>query len=233
MLQAAGATVIGLAHSTEGMPNQDAMAVCGHLGGGFVAVADGLGSRPRSHVGSRLAVRLAKDLLARQTRPGEERNDIRTFYQAWLKGLHGLVPEQAATTLLSASCTRDGHCQIWQLGDGLVLFRSEGKFGTLDAKRGGFCNETEALGITRSFAAWKGTRVRITLPGDGVMLLTDGLADDLKPEQLELFFDYMRKAVCRRSRRSAKIWLRTQINVWPTARHADDKTIALIFLNTP
>lgn len=233
MLRAAGVSVIGPAHHAEDLPNQDALKVCGHRGGCFISVADGLGSRPYSHVGSGLAVRMAHQHLLTPLDAEGAREGIRGFYQAWLNGLRGIGSEQAASTLLSATCAKDGLCQVWQLGDGLVLFRSEGKFGVLNAERTGFGNETDALGVTRSFSAWRTASFHLSKRGDGVMLMSDGLADDLQPEQLESFFGYMQKAVSRRSKRAAQCWLRDQLVAWPTAQHADDKTIAMIFRDNP
>ncbi|MDO7895155.1 protein phosphatase 2C domain-containing protein, partial [Pseudomonas aeruginosa] len=61
-LLASGASVRP-AHQQDDSPNQDALAVSGIRGGWCVAVADGLGSRPLSHFGSRKAVQLSRHVL--------------------------------------------------------------------------------------------------------------------------------------------------------------------------
>src|SRR5690554_2547306 len=66
-LLAGGASVRGPAHSQEGTPNQDALCVSGCRGGWVIAVADGLGSRPLSHLGSRKAVQLFRCLAGLQS----------------------------------------------------------------------------------------------------------------------------------------------------------------------
>ena len=203
------------------------MSVRGHRGGWFAAVADGLGSRALSHIGSRLAVQVARRAL--DTLPSEPRDAIQQFYRSWLQALPDKPPGAMATTLLAAHCQADGCCRMAQLGDGLVLYRAGGVFGVLTPSRPGFGNETDALGITKSFAAWQTTCVALSEPGDGVLLMTDGLADDLLPERLEPFFSHLIGMAESRSRRNGRRWLEGQLKAWPTALHTDDKSIALIF----
>ena len=228
MLFASAATVIGPAHRDGGEPNQDAVLLRGHRGGWFLAVADGLGSRQLSHVGSRLAVRTAYRSLRNGLFEQSPRDAIQGFYRDWLNALPGKAPQLMATTLLAASCNRDGRCVIVQLGDGLALYRSRGGFGVLDDGRAGFANETAALGVTKAFSAWRFADVELVEPGDGVVLMTDGLADDLQPERLEGFARKLSRETSKRARRRGKRWLEQQLAAWPTAMHADDKTIGMI-----
>lgn len=229
MLLATGATVTGPRHRFESVPNQDALRVRGERGGWFVAVADGLGSRTFSHVGSRLAVRLAQRAWAADSATSDARESIQRFYQNWLTALPAAAPGAFATTLLAARCGSDGSCSVIQLGDGLVLYRAGGVFGVLSGARAGFGNETDALGVTKSFSSWRTSRIALSEPGDGVILMTDGVADDLRPERLEAFFGHLFAQTRGRSRRAGRRWLEHQLVAWPTALHSDDKSIALIF----
>jgi hypothetical protein len=235
MLRATGASVIGPGHRLAHTPNQDAMRVSGDRGGWFAAVADGLGSRELSHIGSRLAVRQARREWAVQGQADEARALVKRFYLSWLRAIPAAPAGSFATTLLAARCRADGTCSLAQLGDGLVLYRAAGAFGvlsdTLHGMRRGFGNETDALGVTKSFSAWRTGFIALTEPGDGVMLMTDGVADDLQPKRLEAFFGHMLEQAGRRSRRAGRRWLERQMHVWPTAMHTDDKSIALIFLD--
>ncbi|MCR3820778.1 protein phosphatase 2C domain-containing protein, partial [Pseudomonas aeruginosa] len=69
----------------------------------------------------------------------------------------------------------------------------------------------------------------LSLPGDGVLLITDGISDDLIPEQLEPFFDAIYQRQLRCSKRRMRQWLTRELHGWSTPRHGDDKTIAGIF----
>ncbi|SAK99770.1 Stage II sporulation protein E (SpoIIE) [Caballeronia calidae] len=228
MLRATGATVTGPGHLLDAISNQDAVRIRGERGGWFAAVADGLGSRARSRIGSRLAVRLAQRAWYADEAAPDARASIQRFYQSWLRAL-AAPPNAFATTVLAARCNAQGACHVIQLGDGLVLYRTAGVFGVLTGERTGFGNETHALGVTKSFAAWTTARIALSEPGDGVALMTDGVADDLRPERLEGFFGHLHAKACARSRRAGKRWLERQMDAWPTALHSDDKSIALIF----
>lgn len=212
----------------RGAPNQDAVFLRGHRGGWFLAIADGLGSRLLSHVGSRVAVRTAYRSLREGLFEYAPREAIQGFYRDWLAALPGKEPGLMATTLLAASCNREGCCVIVQLGDGLVLYRSRSVFGVLSHGREGFANETVALGVTKAFSAWRVAEVKLVEPGDGVILMTDGLADDLVPERLDGFNRKLIRETSKRGRRRGKRWLEQQLEAWPTAMHADDKTIGMI-----
>ena len=200
----------------------------GHRGGWFLAVADGLGSRPLSHVGSKAAVRTAYRSLRDGLFEHPPREAIQDFYRDWLDALHGREPCLMATTLLAASCSQEGHCVIVQLGDGLALYRSRSEFGVLSNGRAGFANETAALGVTKAFSAWRVVEVDLVEPGDSVILMTDGLADDLVSERLDGFSRMLMREISKRGRRRGKRWLEQQLEAWPTAMHADDKTIGMI-----
>ena len=60
---ACGASVIGPRHVDLHEPNQDAMTLAGWRGGWIAAVADGLGSRAHSDIGSRCACQVARRIL--------------------------------------------------------------------------------------------------------------------------------------------------------------------------
>lgn len=229
MLGATGATVIGPSHKGNQEPNQDALFLRGSRGGWFLSVADGLGSRPLSHIGARLAVRIAHQILRDALFEKAPREAIQHFYQTWLSVLPNEDPRLMATTIVVASCRENGRCAIVQLGDGLALYRAGGAFGVITSERTGFSNETAALGITRSFSAWGFAEVQLSEPGDAVILMTDGVADDLVPERLEGFLKKLIRVAAARGRRRGKRWLEQQLECWPTAMHADDKTIGLIF----
>lgn len=228
MLCAAASTVIGPEHRAGSIVNQDAVFLRGHRGGWFLAIADGLGSRPLSHIGSRAAVKTAYRTLRCELFDVPLREAIQAFYREWLAALPGEEPSLMATTLLVASCNREGHCVIVQLGDGLAFYRSKGQFGSLSIERVGFVNETAALGVTKAFSAWRVAEVELVEPGDGVILTTDGLADDLIPERLDGFARMIIRETSKRGRRRGKRWLEQQLEAWPTAMHADDKTIGII-----
>ena len=229
MFRAAAASVIGPSHRNHGVPNQDACVLRGHKGGWLLAVADGLGSKPFSDLGSAIAARTAIDVLARECSAEDPRGQIEAIYNLWLKRLPVPRPVLAATTLLFVACDAEGYGWLAQLGDGLAVIREEGVTKTITNEKAGFGNETDALGVTKSFRAWSHRRVAFTQQGDGVVLMTDGVADDLKPEMLGEFYDALRLAGMSRSKRRFRGWIERELAAWTTHLHSDDKTLGMIF----
>jgi len=228
MLLAAGASVRGPAHAESGDCNQDALGLWGWRNGRLAAVSDGLGSRPLSHLGSQQACRSMRRVLREDVPWDDPKALIGDLYRDWLQALP-LAPSRAACTLLLAACRPDGDTLVAQLGDGMLAYRAGGKFGILAPAREGFSNQTEALGISRSWSSWNVARLRLSAPGDAVALMSDGVADDLDPRRTDEFLHMLRRACATRSRRRARGWLQRQLEAWPTPGHADDKTIAVIY----
>lgn len=225
-LAACGASVTGPSHCREGVPNQDALCVNGNSGGWCIAVADGLGSRKYSHIGSHTAVRLFRNMVRQQ---GELRDDVifPALREAWL----ARFPDGYSlyeTTCLWASVDKSGQGIAGQSGDGLILIKSNGLLTQLTKQREGFSNQTTTLSqsdLQGSYSA----EFALKKPGDGVLLMTDGISDDLIPEQLEAFFEVVYRRHLQCSKRRMRKWLTAELHGWSTPLHGDDKTIAGIF----
>ncbi len=224
-LLAGGASVRGPAHQLDGSPNQDALCVSGLTGGWCIAVADGLGSRPLSHLGSRKAVQLFRQLARQQ--PGIAHDSVtQNLRDAWLAHF-GERYRLHETTCLWAWVNDQGHGVAGQVGDGLLLVRSQGVFRIVTDARQGFGNQTTTL--AQPAEADCSLTFSLCQPGDGVLLMTDGISDDLIPEQLKPFFEAIYQRQLRDSKRRMRQWLTRELNGWSTPRHGDDKTIAGIF----
>lgn len=228
MLWAAGASVRGPAHVADAEGNQDALGLWGWQRGQIAAVCDGLGSRRLSAIGSRLACKATRQVIRSGASWDDPKALIGQLYRNWLQALP-IAPSRAPCTLLLAACRPDGDTLVAQLGDGLLIYRAGARFGVLAPERAGFSNETEALGISRAWADWHVARLRLSAPGDGVVLMTDGISDDLVQTRREAFLRMLKKECGRRSPRQSRIWLRQHLEHWPTEAHGDDKTIAMIF----
>lgn len=223
---AAGASVRGPAHIQEFLPNQDAFVTKGSKGGIFVSVADGLGSRACSHIGSSYAVKFAREIarLHNTAPPAEVMCQIK---QNWLVTF-GSDSRDYDTTCLWADVSAHGKARLSQIGDGLALVRSAGVFKVVTPSREGFGNQTDTL---RQAGAdkWICHEAQISEAGDGVLLMTDGISDDLIAEHLEQFFDAVYQHARRLSKRATRRWLEKELMQWSTPLHGDDKSIAGIF----
>ena len=228
-LIACGASVIGPRHLDLGEPNQDAMALTGCRGGWIAAVADGLGSRARSDVGARSACQVSRRILRAASSSFDLPATLPLIHQQWLEAIEPTTPRDAATTLLFSRVTTEGDVHAAQLGDGFLLVRCAGEFRRVTPDRTAYGNQTWALESAHAQDKWNTTKGRLTQLGDGVVLMTDGVADDLEPAQLPDFFDALYQDLSTRNRRRGRRWLQSELNDWATPLHSDDKSLVAIF----
>ena len=226
-----GMSVIGPGHLRMGMPNQDSLLVRRFAWGEIVVVADGLGSRPLSHLGAQAACQaVAKAAQHYQHRPqaGLEAM-LRFLHEWWLWLIAPNSPSDCATTCLFAM-RADGVVTLAQIGDGMVVACPRGGQAPVVLvadKSEGFANITASLTQTHRIADWRAARLAEDSV-DAVVLCTDGVADDLA---LGMELDFARGVVAShrnlassRRRREVRRWLEH----WPVPGHSDDKTLACL-----
>lgn len=226
---ACGASITGPRHLDLHEPNQDAMILTGCRGGWIAATADGLGSRPRSALGARRAGQVTRRTLRALPESFDLPEILPLIHQQWLEAIAPANPRDAGTTLLFARVTSDGTLHAAQLGDGLLLTRCGGKFRCVTPDRMGYGNQTWALESRHMQDQWSLATGQITEPGDGVVLMTDGVADDLEPTQLADFLDALYHDLSKSNRRKGRRWLKSELDDWATPLHSDDKTLVAIF----
>lgn len=229
VLKAFGASVIGPAHLLSHASNQDALSVRGRKWGWITAVCDGVGSCVHSDIGARAASKAVQHTLRenRMLIPHEATNaDI---HAKWLQHIKPYAVHDVATTCLYGQVLPSGEAIVGQLGDGLILYRENGVFHQFTPNRMGYGNQTAALWKQHAPEQWLNARFTLQKPGDGVILMTDGISDDLIADALPAFFEVMYQTALRCSRRQAKRWLQKELGDWATPKHGDDKTLAAIF----
>jgi len=205
------------------------MALTGCRDGWIAAVADGLGSRTRSDVGARSACQVSRRILRAASSSFDLPAMLPLIHQQWLEAIEPTTPRDAATTLLFGRVTAEGEVHAAHLGDGLLLVRCAGEFRRVTPDRTAYGNQTWALESIHVQDKWSTSQGRLTEPGDGLVLMTDGVADDLEPAQLADFFDALYQDLSTRNRRRGRRWLRSELNDWATPLHSDDKTLVAIF----
>ena len=226
-----GATVIGPRHQELKEPNQDCITIQGFCGGWIAAVADGLGSNRYSHIGSKHACQVAANIL-RQSDDSRHMDDLlRAIHVEWKNKISPLYPHDASTTLLFVKINRDGRFRVAQLGDGLLLIRSNGQFSRLTPTRKGYGNQTEALGTEFKLKDWLWADGYLSKKNDAIVLMTDGISDDLDYEYLSEFVTALEQDLQHRNRRTGRRWLQRELEEWSTPMHSDDKSLIAIFRN--
>lgn len=228
-----GASVRGPLHEKEGRPNEDAwLRAEGHFGS-LVVVCDGLGSRPQARHGARSACDAVREAAVRWTRVENAPVSylLHLVEVLWRLRIHPHQPADASTTCLLALARKTGEWIFAGLGDGLILTRTGNEpVETVIADRGeGFGNTTQALGASVGLKSWKVVELPPTTMSRVAVLASDGISDDLMPEKYDDFCSWLCDDVKPLASRNRWITLASELRAWPTPKHLDDKTLAVMF----
>jgi len=226
-----GATVTGPRHRGQGHPNQDAWLKAEGAFGGLIAVCDGLGSRPASASGARLACRAVRRAVRQWpgTSVGADPSDLIRLVEAlWRLSLPPLGAEDCATTCQFALREPGGALVLAGLGDGVVLVRNSG--GGVRCLGGrasaAFSNETLGLGLPHRLRDWW-VEV-LPAPGGSVVVASDGVADDLRPDRYDALVAWLVEEIAPLPAHQRWLRLRAELHAWPVPHHTDDKTLAVM-----
>ena len=218
-----GASVIGPGHVLEGLPNQDAFLNRQSSGGFLSVVCDGMGSKPHSHLGSRLACRAIHDVIRSADFLIDSQSLVESIYGHWLTLLDGLPQKDAVTTCLICWGNASGSIRYFQLGDGRIV-------APVQLFEGGdsyFSNETTGLGVSASFSDWRTGKFELDR-GQCIAVMTDGISDDLELGCENDLLAALIRSLKGKSPRRGKKTLAVDLHEWPTPNHLDDKTISVI-----
>jgi serine/threonine protein phosphatase PrpC len=226
-----GASVRGPLHQRERRPNEDAWLRSTGGYGSLVVVCDGMGSRPEARRGSKAACLAAREAVIRWSSvQGAPLSYLAHLVEVlWRLRIHPVEPGDAATTCLIALACPDGTWVLGGVGDGIIITKTGTAFTIVVGERGeGFANETLALGVSRGPRSWE----FVTLPASAedrvAILATDGIADDLVPEKLDDFCDWLVDDFQNLTPTQRWRQLMTELRAWPTPKHLDDKTLAVL-----
>lgn len=225
-----GASVCGPLHQREGRPNEDALLRSKGSYGSLIVVCDGMGSKPQARLGSENACIAVREAVSRWT----SKKDVPLKYLIhlidifWKLRIHPVEPPLAATTCHMALACPDGSWIVGGIGDGLVISRTGKCIQVSKGMRSaGFANETEGMGVSGG-KAWRLEMVPPTCEDRAVILATDGVSDDLRPETMHGFCDWLLDSY--HPLTPVKRWrrLEKELRAWPTPGHQDDKTLAVL-----
>lgn len=231
-VQLFGASVRGPAHIQDNLKNQDALLLrrLGKLGC-LAVVSDGMGSRPYADVGARYACKAVQVAIKKLGQSGfNPKVLIPEIHRQWVQLVLPLRTQDAVTTCLFAWVLPDGRALVAQLGDGLIYGRLNSGYWQLSQTDKTFGNATTGLGIARKLSDWRWLVFEEATDSVEISIMTDGISDDLLPENYCDFAAEVRKALSPKSARLAKKWITHQLNNWPSPLHGDDKTFAAIYL---
>ena len=119
---------------------------------------------------------------------------------------------------------------IGGIGDGIAALRDGERdiIYVVGAERTGFINQTVGLGASRSASDWRFAYSPVPRAGCR-SASTDGVADDLIPEQTQSFATWVAASLGGVPSRQRSNTMRVMLRQWPAAKHSDDKSIAVIW----
>jgi len=222
-------SVIGPANRERGYEKQDAVMLRRVRSGWLAVVCDGLGSRKKSAWGARQACRAVKSAIENITLWFDEQEFCELVQQFWLNYIKPEKATDASTTCIVAYIDDFGCFNIAQLGDGLVLCKSDGELHVVTPERQSFSDQTCAMSNELSVENWSFYEGEIKRAGDGIVLMTDGVSEDIDSQRFVDFFTTLYEDTYKLKRRTMSRNITQQLHDWPTQGHSDDKSLAGIF----
>lgn len=222
-----GASVAGPAHRALRKPNEDQWLGASGAFGSLVVVSDGLGSKERARHGATKACIATLRAVRGWHKAGTCSFDdlVSRIEPLWLEEIAPFDRLDCAATCLLALAHHDGRTYVAALGDGMAAVRRRGAIERVERPRASdFSNETQSLG---SGGVWA-KRCFECAEIDIAVLASDGVSDDLRPERLADFVAWLKDEIA--TLQPVPRWrsLRRELSEWPTPRHLDDKTIAVL-----
>jgi len=227
-----GHSEIGPSHVKKNVNNQDAWCVEYFDWGEVIVVSDGVGSKSQSEFGSQAACQAAIKLAHfwHENLNFQAEILLEKFHEYWLDALEGREPNQCSCTSLWVI-----HCHdlifMAQLGDGLLSFISpQNEVGFLidGYNDESFSNQTLAIQEKHCVNQWN-WKVSSAQDFTSFLLMTDGVSDDLLPEQKVSFVKGVVEHYSTMGKEQAKKEIMGWLKSWPVPNHQDDKTIACIY----
>ncbi|PHV63839.1 protein phosphatase 2C domain-containing protein [Cyanobacterium aponinum] len=227
-----GTSVIGPFHQQKNRLNEDAWGRINNNSGVGIVVSDGMGSKSNARMGAKMAYLAVKQsLLAWVKAPSASPSLLlRLIHIHWELNILPALKEDSVATCLFAVVIPNGQLIMAQLGDGIAILReNNGQLIILSEKNKTFGNQTTGLGVAKSTQEWSFFTVPNFPPNSAVLLATDGIADDLKSDTLGDFVQFILDDFGTLAPQKRWRSLTKELKNWPTPKHLDDKTLAVLW----
>ena len=205
-----GISTIGPGHIKNGIPNQDSFAEKHSMLFDCITVSDGVGSCPKSDIGSAMSCRAVLETISRfaeSNGPIENSTVLDSIKMRFFEMIAPFDARECSATCLFAVRWNE-RIILALLGDGLAaaLMKDGSVHALSDDKTNGFSNQDDCSSI---------------------LLCTDGISDDLSdPEGFVKGF--LLNCITGTIENNIRTTREMLLN-WPVPKHSDDKTIACMY----
>lgn len=224
-----GASVTGLTHIHQHMPNQDAFKYRNYGYGCVMAVADGVGSDRYSHFGSKAVVQAVHEAFCAYVRGDISRTQItKAIYRHYVSILKKRYQLAASTTCLFAAYIFDQGLYLGMIGDGIICGCINSQPFVMQKEFDSFTNTVKPLSPQRTNPTWTTKFIPVSrLNSIRLMLATDGVSEDILPNKEPDFASYLIDCISAWRTEDRQIKLTNLLEHWETPKSLDDKTIVL------
>lgn len=204
----------------------------------YLIVADGVGSALHSQKGAEKAVTLLEQMIVESLHnlSNVSESVMNTFYSKFRDNWKKCFPKtyyDYDTTLRFVLIFKHG-VFLGSIGDGMVISSTGKSVVYLKEERDSFSNQTYSLASDHAENQFKSKYIPFDTMNDlpiVVILMTDGVADDLKSDRLKqlpiyLYQEIKVKGVIRMQKEISD-WI---IN-WKTNNHSDDRTFCMFTMS--
>lgn len=227
-----GAAVRGPLHRKHDRPCEDAWKGKDYAGSAVIAISDGMGSKPYAAQGAKAACAAASRAARLWTLAPEVGPEwvCRGLEAQWRFAIAPYEPQECAATCHLVAIHHQAGLIYAGLGDGMALFQAGNQPVQCLSRRkaADFVNESIALGVNHRMTDWACARLPLPQSPWIAVLVTDGIADDLRPDRLDVFIKWVRDDIGRMPRNNRLAALRQALRDWPSPNHLDDKTLAVL-----
>jgi serine/threonine protein phosphatase PrpC len=226
-----GATIKGQTHHVSALPNQDSFLIKKYSFGIVTVVADGLGSKKHSDIGSKSVCR-AVSKAARiwsnyKDAPIEQL--IRIIHNLWDLEILPYEKNDCGTTCLFCIFLFRGDIVFGQLGDGVIAYSMDQHFKILSNKNDAFLNFTQSIHSVQTLDHWTYHIEKFKGTDFSLLMATDGVSEDLIEEKRHAFMNYMIEQISEEETLTNRNRIvKKTLQNWITPYSYDDKTLILL-----
>lgn len=222
-------SLIGKAHLDSVLPNQDYFLVKKNSFGTVIVVADGMGSKKKSDIGSKMVCKAVYDASQIWLKNNDNRNItlLKLIHNLWDIYIAPNSKEECGTTCLFALILKD-KIILGKLGDGIIAYKINDDFKIFTNEKMEFSNMTQSMHSIKKISDWTIEEIENNNEDLKIMIATDGIAEDLIEKKIENFMIYLCDEILKirdLSKRNKK--LKQLIQNWPTKFSNDDKTLVI------
>lgn len=230
-----GISVIGERNKKCNTPNQDAFGIKLSDKVALIAVADGLGSCKNSNIGSEYAVECITELMENDLEKYKVVSDEmlmilnNKLIDRWRYELSQDNYLTYDTTILYAIYIGDTLI-VGGIGDGMILCLYDDKTYDLSWDKNEFSNRTVSMGARNSKELIRSKIIPLfkkSFPVT-VILMTDGISDDLKEKSKQELPKYIQLKLIEIGIEQLQSELIDWILNWKTQGHTDDRTLCML-----